>query len=81
MVADDGAIDVSIISRETADKLISAAHEILSDYEYKVLMLHSQGYKTAQIASALGRDAKSVDNAKNRIFRRLRSELDGYRSY
>lgn len=80
-VADDGAIDVSIISRETADKLISAAHEILSDYEYKVLMLHSQGYKTAQIASALGRDAKSVDNAKNRIFRRLRSELGGYRSY
>ncbi len=80
-VAADGEIDVGIISREAADRLIAAAHDILSDYEYKVLILHSQGYKTAQIAAALGRDAKSVDNAKNRIFRRLRSELGSFRSF
>ena len=80
-VSDGVQVDAGIISRETADKLITVARDILSDYEYKVFMLHVQGYKTAQIAAALGRDAKSVDNAKNRIFRRLRSELGSFRNY
>ena len=48
---------------------------LLSDYEYSVLLLHIQGYKTAAIAKVLGRTAKSVDNAKSRLFRHLRAEL------
>ena len=80
IASDDGRIDDGIVSRETADRLITAARDLLSDYEYRVLILHTQGYKTAQIAVALGRDAKSVDNAKNRLFRRLRAELDGLRN-
>ena len=62
--------------RERIESLLSGAKRELSDYEYKVLMLHIQGFKTAAIAEKLGKNAKSVDNAKARIFRRLR-ELYG----
>ena len=74
-VADDRSIEAAIIGREAVEKLLLAARELLSDYEYSVLMYHIQGYKTSQIAESLGRDSKSVDNAKSRIFSRLRREL------
>ena len=71
------SIETSLVSREIFDSVISEARRILSDYEYKVLILHIQGYKTAQIARSLDRSAKSVDNAKSRLFRRLRDVFGG----
>lgn len=61
--------------REIFNNLLLSAKDLLSDYEYRVLLLHIQGYKTAAIASMLSRSAKSVDNAKSRLFRRLREEI------
>ena len=72
---DDDTVEERIADREMFDILMSSAKNLLSDYEYRVLMLHIQGYKTAQIATALSRSAKSVDNAKSRLFRRLRAEV------
>ncbi len=74
-VADDGSIEAVLLGREAVEKLLLGARKLLSDYEYSVLMYHIQGYKTSQIARCLGRDSKSVDNAKSRIFSRLRREL------
>ena len=48
------------------------ASEVLSEYEYRVLTLWLGGYKTADIASAVEADSKSVDNAKARILKKLR---------
>ena len=76
LISDESELLTSIITRETVDAVLRAADRILSDYERIVLALHMQGYKTAMIAKALSRDAKSVDNAKSRIFRRLRSVID-----
>lgn len=70
---DGDSIDAQLVERETVERLMSIASSILSDYEYRVLLLYMQGYKTAAIASALSRTPKSVDNAKSRIFRRLRA--------
>lgn len=75
--ADEGSIESDILFRETFDMVMRSARDVLSDYEYKVLILHIQGYKTAEISRALGRPAKSVDNAKSRMFRRLRDSLGG----
>lgn len=61
-----------IVSRERITELLLGAQRALSEYEYKVLLLHIQGYKSSAIAKELGKTAKSVDNAKSRIFRRLR---------
>ena len=61
-----------IVSRERVSEMLSSAQRVLSDYEYKVLLLYIQGYKSAAIAKELSKTSKSVDNAKARIFRRLR---------
>lgn len=66
-----------LIKRERFEMLMNKAASLLSDYEYQVLLLHIQGYSTAAIAEMLNRTSKSVDNAKARLFTRLRSTLSG----
>ncbi|MBR5144938.1 MAG: sigma-70 family RNA polymerase sigma factor [Clostridia bacterium] len=74
-MSDEESLEDSLVSREMFMMLLKAAKGHLSEYEYRVLVLHIQGYKTAQIATALGTTAKSVDNAKSRLFRKLRREI------
>jgi RNA polymerase sporulation-specific sigma factor len=71
-IADSTDINSGLVLRETVETMLSYAESALSEYEYRVLVLHIQGYKTAAIAKALSRTPKSVDNAKFRIFRRMR---------
>lgn len=71
-ISDGESIESEILLRDTVDRLMSSARATLSDYEYRVLLLYMQGYKTAEISRLLDRDSKSVDNAKSRIFTRLR---------
>ena len=51
---------------------MNKAKELLSDFEYRIFCLHIQGHKTAKIAEMLSVSSKSVDNAKNRAFTKLR---------
>ncbi len=76
-VADEISVEERIEDREVFDKILHSARDLLSDYEYRVLLLHIQGYKTSAIAAALSRSPKSVDNAKARLFKRLRREVGG----
>ena len=76
-VSEEDSPEGKIVKRETFDSIISGAKRVLSDYEFRVLLLHIQGYKTAAIAEMLNRSSKSVDNAKARLFRRLREEFGG----
>jgi RNA polymerase sigma factor (sigma-70 family) len=69
--------ETALLKREMFESLLNEAANLLSDYEYKVLMLHIQGYSTAVISKQLGKSPKSVDNAKARLFTRLRSALSG----
>ena len=61
---------------ETVRMLKSCAGEVLSDYEMQVFSLCLSGYKTSEIAETLGKSAKSVDNAKARMLKRMRERLD-----
>ena len=74
-MAVESGVEKRLEDREIFDRIINSAKNLLSDYEYQVLLLHIQGYKTAAIAERLSRSAKSVDNAKSRLFRRLRDEV------
>ncbi len=67
--------ETAIINRERIEEAMKAAAELLSDYEYRVLLLHIRGYQTARIAKITGKTAKSVDNAKSRLFTKLRASL------
>ena len=71
-MSDEESLEDSLVSREMFMMLLKAAKGHLSEYEYRVLVLHIQGYKSSAIAKELGKTPKSVDNAKSRIFRRLR---------
>ena len=72
---DEGEIESGLVARDTLERVLRGARELLSELEYTILMYHIQGYKTSAIAEALGRTPKSVDNAKWRMFKRLRERL------
>ena len=69
-------IEAFIAARDIADRVMKVARSVLSDYEYEVFRLTFERYATKDIAAKLGRSAKSVDNAKNRIARNLRANRE-----
>lgn len=75
-IAIDGAdVGDELVIREETELFRNNARELLSQYEYDVLIMWLTGDKTAAIAAALGVSAKSVDNAKARILKKLRDGL------
>ncbi len=67
-------VETMLLLKERVQRFISRAREILSDYEYRVFMLYIQGYDTDAMCEELSRDKKSVENAKARMLKNLRSE-------
>ena len=65
-------IEQRIVGRERISEYIEKARGILSEYEYQVFLLYIDGYSTAEISARLCKDTKSVENAKLRMFKRLR---------
>ena len=68
-------IDSKLAAAEEFNNILGISKALLSDLEYKVLIYHVQGYKTAKIAEALAIIPKAVDNAKNRMFTKLRTHF------
>ncbi len=65
-----------IISREELVSIESKIGEILSDLELEVLMSYLQGKSYQEIASDLDRHVKSIDNALQRVKRKLEKYLE-----
>lgn len=76
-IAVPGGIEARLVRMEESMELRSRARALLSEYEYRVFLMWLQGYKTGAIAQELAVEAKSVDNAKARITKKLR---DGFKS-
>ena len=72
----DVDIEEAILTRERFAKYLECVRGILSKYEYSVFSLYVDGYSTAEIAHQLGKDMKSIENAKSRAFKRLREAGD-----
>ena len=75
-VAVNSGIQSHLEREESLGLIRSLARSVLSDYEYRVFLLWLAGDKTAQIAQKLGQSPKSVDNAKARMLKQLRSVRD-----
>ena len=60
-----------VLARESKEELYSAFHDRLSGLENKVLDLFLDGLSYQDIAQRLGKDAKAVDNAVQRIRRKM----------
>ena len=74
-IAVSGGIQAMLEHREQTAYFLSVAKEVLSDFEYDVYRYWMLGYKSADIASILEVTAKAVDNAKNRMWKKLRERL------
>jgi RNA polymerase sporulation-specific sigma factor len=73
-----------IINREEFGDIEEKMGEILSDLEWKVLMAYLDGKSYQEIAFELSRHVKSIDNALQRVKRKLERYLDdrnGVREY
>ena len=64
-----------LIDRENEDGMEDMIGKVLSKLETQVLVLHLEGLSCSEIAARLGKDAKSVDNAVQRIKKKLESAL------
>lgn len=64
-----------VIRSERHGALRAAVRRLLSPFEIEVLVLHLEGRPYQEIAARLGRRAKSVDNALQRIKRKLDRDL------
>ncbi|HEY8866883.1 MAG TPA: RNA polymerase sporulation sigma factor SigH [Solirubrobacteraceae bacterium] len=64
------------ISTEELRALISCLSSVLSELESRVLGLYLDGYSYQQIGEKLGCEAKTVDNALQRVKRKVGTHLD-----
>lgn len=60
-----------VIDRERAAALLSGVRKQLSDFEAKILGCYLDGLSCREIADAVGRTPKSVDNAVQRVRRKI----------
>lgn len=64
-----------LIDREVRNERLSALKDQLSSFEAKILRLYLGGLSYGEIARQIGRSVKSVDNAVQRIRRKLARQL------
>ncbi len=64
-----------VVSAEEAARLRTSVGQVLSDLEAEVLHLNMEGKSYSQIADMLGRHVKSIDNALQRIKRKLEQQI------
>ncbi len=65
-----------VISREEFIDIEAKMGQILSDLEWKVLMSYLDGKSYQELAAELGRHVKSIDNALQRVKRKLERYLE-----
>ncbi|MDQ3985093.1 MAG: RNA polymerase sporulation sigma factor SigH [Actinomycetota bacterium] len=66
-----------IISAEEIASIKTSVDELLSNLETEVLQLYMDGKSYQEIADILGRHVKSIDNALQRIKRKLEQHMPG----
>ena len=74
-IAVSGGVQAMLEHREQTAYFTAVAKDVLSELEFDVYRYWMLGYKTSDIASTLGLTAKAVDNAKNRMWAKLRDRL------
>ncbi len=72
---DDWSVQDTVVRRELGEKLISLAESLLSKYEMKIFLYYLEGRRAQEIASLVGKDEKSVNNAIYRIRLKLKKTV------
>ena len=77
-ISAENNIEKSLVGRERMSKFFEMARGLLSEYEYRVFRLYIDGDSTQEIAEKLGKNTKSVENAKARMFKHLREQCKSF---
>lgn len=64
--------ETGYINKESADELIKEIKDNLSGLEHKILTMYLQGYSYGEISFELNKPIKSIDNALQRIRKKLK---------
>ncbi|MFV0399962.1 MAG: sigma-70 family RNA polymerase sigma factor [Oscillospiraceae bacterium] len=64
----------SFSRQDSYEKRVHQLSKLLSPFEKQVLLLRLEGYSYSQIAQRLGSSPKAVDNALQRVKRKLKSD-------
>lgn len=67
--------EIGYINKETADELNVNIKKSLSSLEYKILTKYLAGYSYLEIGSELSKPVKSIDNAIQRIRKKLKAVI------
>ena len=68
--------ETSYIHREAEEEIKEKIKNALSDYEYKILGYYLLGYSYEQIGIISKKNTKSIDNAMQRIRRKVKAVFD-----
>lgn len=78
LISAEGSVEERLLERERMSEYMNRARSVLSEYEYNVFLLYIDGYHSAQMAKRLGKNVKSIENAKMRMLKRLRRVSDSF---
>lgn len=80
IIASDGSSnpETIVIGKENLEQVEIKMEEVLSPFECKVLSLYLTGKSYSDIASTLKKDAKSIDNALQRIKKKFEKFADEF---
>jgi RNA polymerase sporulation-specific sigma factor len=70
-LSDNISVENVLISEENTEELTNEIFKKLSSFERRVVEYYLKGYNYLDIASMLGKDSKSIDNALTRIKKKL----------
>lgn len=80
-VAVPSGIENALVRDETTKELLAKVRALASEYEYEVfLSMCVNGRSSAETAEKLGKSIKSVENAKDRLLRRIRQNRQSFLS-
>lgn len=76
-LVDDGTLEPAeqVVERQSAAEIRATLSAVLSDLELQVLGLYVDGWSYGEIGEALGRESKAIDNALQRIRRKLEGSV------
>lgn len=66
------SFEFDLIAREQNREFIESARQKLSEFEFLVFSLHTMQYSYGEIAKIVNKSEKSVNNAIQRIHKKLR---------
>ena len=67
--------ELLLIDREKAASLLQSTHKQLSEFEVEILGYYLDGLTSREIAETVGKSPKSVDNAVQRVRRKVARQL------